>query len=103
MVQKSRVEEARWVRDGERGGGGFDLVGVKILRLVAIFEGKVLEERVGGKRGCEEIGGEEMGRVREDCGLGLREEERGGGWWLEGWLWWRWHGVGFFRRWWRWK
>lgn len=45
-----------------------------------------MEERVGGKRGCEEIGGEEVGRVREDCGLGLREEERGGGWWLEGWL-----------------
>lgn len=77
LVQESRVGESRWVRDGESRGGGFDEVRVEVFGLVSVFEGQVLEEGVCGEWGFEEVLGEERRRVREDCGLGLRKEERG--------------------------
>lgn len=46
---------------------------MEVFRLIAVFEGQVLEERVCGQWGFEEVLGEESRRVREDCGLGLRE------------------------------
>lgn len=51
LVQESRVGEARWVGEGERGRGGFNEVRVDVLRLITIFEDKVLEKRVCGKWG----------------------------------------------------
>lgn len=46
-----------------------------VLRLVTIFKGEVLEERVCGEWGGKECRGEEAGGIREDSRLGLREEE----------------------------
>lgn len=53
LVKKSRGGEARGERDGDRGRGGLDEVGVDVLGLVAIVESEVLEEGVGRKRGGE--------------------------------------------------
>lgn len=52
---------------------------MEVLRLVPILESKVLEERVGGEWGCEEVRGEKVRRLGQDCGLSCWEEERGGG------------------------
>ena len=96
LVYEGRVGELRWVAERERGHRGFDDIRVDVFGLITVFEHKVLEERVCGQRGREEVGREETGWVREDCGLGFREEEwvappsegffrrrrqRHGGWW----------------------
>lgn len=49
LVDVSRGEEARRVRERNRGVRRFDQVRVNVLRLVTIFEDEVLEERVCGK------------------------------------------------------
>lgn len=54
LVKKSGGGEARRERDGDRGRGGLDEVGVDVLGLVAIVESEVLEEGVRRKRGGEE-------------------------------------------------
>lgn len=59
LVDENRGEELSWVRNGERGGGRFNEIGVNILRLIAMFENKILEEGIGGKRGRKEVGSKE--------------------------------------------
>lgn len=46
-----------------------------VFRLVAILENKILEKRVRGKWGGEEVGSEECRGIRENGGLGCGEEE----------------------------
>lgn len=67
MVGEGGVGEARRVGERKRGEREADEVGVDVLRLVAIFEGEVLEGGVCGERRGEKLRGEEERWVWEDC------------------------------------
>ena len=66
LVEESRVGEARWVAEGERGGRGFDNVRVEVLGLVTKRKEREREKKRGTRAGEMEERGE-----RE------RREERG--------------------------
>lgn len=78
LVNEGRILEEGRVAERERRLRRSDEVGVDVLGLIAIFEDEVLEEGVCGERGGEEAGGEERGRVGEDGGVGLGEDEGAG-------------------------
>lgn len=50
LEDEGGVVRESWVRDGERRRRWFDDVRVKVLGLVSVFEGEVLEEGVCGER-----------------------------------------------------
>lgn len=67
LVEEGGVGEAGRVAQGEGREGRLDEVRVDVLGDVAAFEGKVLEEGIGGQGSGQEVRREEEGRVGKDC------------------------------------